>query len=294
MKALLYSNPKTETESFHVQVDEMAHFYDSLHYHPEVQVTLILRGTGTLFVGDCIEQFKPGDLIVIGANLPHVLRCDAEYYENDPEMKAHGISLYFKPEAFGDHFFQLPETRHISEWIRKISRGIRVAPSDTTLIDELIRLMPELEGFERFRALLSILHHLTRAHNFDYLSSVSFTTPQKDTDSKKINNVFDYVMLNFPREIRLDTVAEVAHMSPTAFCRYFKQRTRKTFSRFLNEVRIGNACKLLLEGDNTVTEVSFNCGYNNISNFNRQFKAISKFTPSEYVRKYRETEKITT
>jgi AraC-like DNA-binding protein len=106
--------------------------------------------------------------------------------------------------------------------------------------------------------------------------------------------VFDYVMLNFPREIRLDTVADVAHMSPTAFCRYFKQRTRKTFSRFLNEVRIGNACKLLLEGDNTVTEVSFNCGYNNISNFNRQFKAISKFTPSEYVRKYRETEKITT
>lgn len=289
MKALLFRNPKTEKESFHVQVDRLPHFYDTLHYHPEVQVTLILEGTGTLFIGDCIEQFGPGDLIVIGANLPHVMRNDQEYYEEGSGLMSHAISIYFRQEAFGDRFFELPETRHIREWIHKAARGVRLRHQLNAAVASDITRMPELENFERFRSLLSILHYLANNDSYEYLSSVSFSTPQKDTDSQKINDVFDYVMQHFAEEIRLESVAEIAHMSPTAFCRYFKQRTRKTFSRFLNEVRVGNACKLLLEGDHTISEVSFRCGYNNISNFNRQFKSIAKFTPSEYVQKFRQT-----
>lgn len=294
MKALLFRNPKTEKESFHVQVDKLPHFYDTLHFHPEVQITLVLEGEGTLFIGDCIESFGPGDVIAMGANLPHVLRCDKSYYETDSQMQVHGISIYFNQEAFGERFFELPETRHIYEWLSKTSRGLRLQGKYSADLVPLIERMPDSHGFDRFNALMELLNQMAVHTNYEYLSSVGFSSPQKDIDSRKINDVFDYVMQNFADEIRLEAVADVANMSPTAFCRYFKQRTSKTFSRFLNEVRIGNACKLLLEGDNTITEVSYSCGYNNISNFNRQFKTVTKFTPSAYVRKFRQTANLPT
>ena len=145
-----------------------------------------------------------------------------------------------------------------------------------------------LEGFERFIQLFSILNLLSLSKELEPLSSVGFDGPQNESDSKKINDVFTYIMNNFSEEVKLQEAASIANMSINAFCRYFKQHTRKTFSSFLNEIRIGHACRLLIEDRWNVRETAFDCGFDNISYFNRQFKNITTYTPSEYVKLHRE------
>jgi AraC-like DNA-binding protein len=288
MKPLLFRNPKTEKESFYVQEDRLPRFYDVLHYHPEIQLTVILEGSGTRFVGDNISHFEAGDVVLLGTNLPHVSRNDAMYYEENSGLMAHALSVYFKQEAFGREFFELPEATAIRELLVKSSRGLKITGKAREKVYPLIVDMKMLHGFDRLMNLLAILNIVARSNDTEYISSISYTSPQKDSDSKKINDVFDFVMSHFHEKIKLEEVAEIAFMSPTAFCRYFKLRTRKTFSQFLNEVRIGNACKLLIDGKYNVTEVSYFCGFNNISNFNRQFKTIMEMTPSEYTNRFRE------
>lgn len=289
MRPVLYSFPKTEQESFSVQVeDDIPHFYDILHYHPEWQITLIKKSRGTRFIGDSIERFKDGDIFIIGPNLPHVFRNDKAYYEEGANLGASFISMYLNDTSFGNEFFLLPEMRNIRLLMKRASRGIRLLGKTRSSAEELIRRVVETEGFDRFLTLLSLLNCMATSNEYNYISNMSFYRPQKEIDSKKINDVFDFVMSNFSDIITLEEVAALANMTPTSFSRYFKQRTQKTFSTFLSEVRIGHACKLLLEGDYNITEISYECGYNNISNFNRQFKAMTKFTPSEYLKRYKE------
>ncbi|MGB0522622.1 MAG: AraC family transcriptional regulator [Flammeovirgaceae bacterium] len=288
MKPVLYSFPKTQQESFSVQTEEgLAHFYDVLHYHPELQITIILESYGTYFIGDSIERFQAGDIFLIGPNLPHVFRNDQAFYKEDPTLRASFISMYFNDQSFGKEFFKLPEMWHINQLLKKASRGIKAEGRTKEIVGEKMKRLVKLEGFDRFLMLLSILNTIATSTEWHYLSKVSFSAPQKETESKKINDVFDYIMNNFNGSISLEAVASVANMSTTAFSRYFKQRTQKTFSNFLSEVRIGHACKLLIEGDYNITEISYACGYNNISNFNRQFKTITKHTPSEYLKRYK-------
>lgn len=288
MKPVLYSFPKTGRESFSVQIeDDIPHFYDVLHYHPEWQITLIKESVGTRFIGDSIERFSAGDIFMIGPNLPHVFRNDKTFYEEGSDLRASFVSMYLNDSSFGTEFFHLPETRHLRLLMKKAFRGIRVMGETRKKAATLIEQVVNTEGFDRFLALLSLLNCLATSNELDYISNMSFYRPQKEIDSKKINDVFDFVMKNFSKTITLEEVATVASMTPTSFSRYFRQRTQKTFSNFLNEVRIGHACKLLLEGDYNVSEISYECGYNNISNFNRQFKAMTKFTPSEYLKRYK-------
>lgn len=288
MKPVLYSFPKTQQESFSVQTEAgLSHFYDVLHYHPELQITIILESYGTYFIGDSIERFQSGDIFLIGPNLPHVFRNDQAFYREDSKLRASFISMYFNDQSFGKEFFDLPEMWYINQLLKKASRGIKAHGRTKDIVGEKMKRLVQLEGFDRFLMLLSILNTIATSTEWEFISKVSFSAPQKETDSKKINDVFDYIMNNFSQSISLDTVASVANMSTTAFSRYFKQRTQKTFSNFLSEVRIGHACKLLIEGEYNITEISYACGYNNISNFNRQFKHIAKFTPSEYIKRYK-------
>ena len=286
MKALLFRVPESGEGSFRVQVDHQPFFYDTLHFHPEIQITVFLEGSGTQFVGDHIGTFEAGDVIVLGPNLPHVFRCDEPYYQENSGLMAHSVSLFLKKESFGERFFDLPEMKKISQLLSKSSRGIKLKGKGAQNIGNMISEMVQQEGFDRFTGLLFILDRLTKVKKSEVLSSVAYSTPQKESDNKKINDVFQFVMLNYHRELRLEEVASVAHMSPTAFCRYFKLRTRKTFSRFLNEIRVGQACKLLVEQDSHITSVCYASGFNNISNFNRQFKQITGYTPSGYKQRY--------
>lgn len=284
MKPLLFRVPKTEVESFRVQEDNLLHFYDSLHFHPEYQITLIIEGTGTHFVGDQIDRFQPFDLYLLGTNLPHVFRSDAEYYNPENQLSVHSISIYFRKEVFGESLFELPEMTSIKDLLIEASRGIRIREK-TEILDKMEQLVSK-QGFERMLSFWQILNEIVKSNHREALSGITYHQPQKENDNKRINAVFEFLMQNYAQEITLEQVAEIANMTTNAFCRFFKLHTRKTFSDFLNDIRIGHACKMLTTDKFSVSEICFACGFNNLSNFNRQFRRRMAVTPTDYAKKY--------
>jgi AraC-like DNA-binding protein len=285
MKPILFRNLIAENESFHVQEDRLRHFYDFFHYHPELQITLILKSSGSVIVGDKVCSFTEGDLFLFGPDLPHVFRDSHQQNTAiaDP-MGMHAIFVYFKSNSFGEHFFQLPENHLIKEMLQKSSRGIRFSGIIKEEVKEKLVSLTKKKGTELLIAFFEILHVMSQHKESEFLSSISFMEKVEDAENTRIEQVMRHVMKNFNREISLEEVAKISAMSVTSFCRFFKQRTRKTFTEFVNEVRVGHACKELLYSHSNINEVAYRCGFNNISNFNRQFKAITGLTPSEYTK----------
>lgn len=285
MKAVFFKNPTIESTSFHSQEDHQGHFYDTLHYHPEIQITYILESEGTLFAGDKIDRFKKGDIFLFGANLPHVFRNDSEYYEENSNLIAHSYSIHFQKNCFGSDFFESPEMTKINALLQSSERGLKI--SSEQISHKLFQQIQSDTGVGRILGLLRLLHKISSLNNLSHLSSISYSNPQKESHNQRINSVFEFVVENFENKINLDDIAKMVHMSAPAFSRFFKQRTRKTFTRFVNEVRTGNACKLLQNGQLSISEIAYQCGFNNISNFNRQFKRITSFTPKAYQKAHR-------
>lgn len=287
MKALSFRIPKTEQTSFRVQIDDEPYFYDQLHYHPEWQITVIVRGSGTLFLGDGINRFRAGDVFVVGSNVPHLLRSDALYYQ--PESPGvYAISLFFEQHSFGAGFFDIPEMQHIADFLESTSRGVRVLGAAQVELQDALTQIVEQSGFQRLQILLDILNTFAEAPDFEYLSNASFTEAQKETDGTRLNDVLDFTLSNYQRPIQLEEAAQVASLSVPAFCRYFKLRTRKSYVQFLNELRVSAACKLLAEREANISQICYEVGFNNLSNFNRQFKKVTGFTPSAYLKRFNE------
>ena len=284
MKPLLFRNIIPENESFHIQHDVRNYFYDFLHFHPEVQLTLILESTGTFFVGDKIVPFEEGDIFLLGPNLPHVFKNDKKA-SGKLYKHARATSVYFREDSFGDSFFKIPETKSLKNLIQVSSRGLKLSAKTKEKIADGISEFSELSGFERLIHLFELLHMISLSEEYEFISSYNFQHKKDDTESKRIQNVFDFIMSHYSKEIDLSEAAGIASMSVTSFCRFFKQRTRKTFTEFVNEVRIGHACKELMYTEDNINEVAYKSGFNNISNFNRKFKEITGFTPSQYSQK---------
>lgn len=283
MKPILFHNQKSIRESFYVQEYLQNYFYDTLHYHPEFQLSTIITGTGNAMIGDYIGRFNPGDVFLIGPNLSHVFRSDKEYYEKSNILFIHSIGIYFKENSFGESFFDLPENSGIKNLLKESEHGIRLQGENAKKISDTILEINKLSGLRRLTTLLNCLDNFARIKNEKLKLSSGLLSGIKDDDNKKMNLVFNYIMENFSGTIKLQTISEIACMTPTAFCRFFYRKTLKTFSEFLAETRIGYASQLLLQGNFSILEISYKCGYNNISNFNRQFKRIMKCTPSRYL-----------
>ena len=286
-KSIYFQIPKIEKEGFVVQFDNLDFFYDQLHHHPELQLIFILKGTGDLFIGDSITTFEPGDLFLFGSNQSHLLKSDSMYFEKDcPEMSC-SISIFFHEESLGKGFFDITETTVIKNLIDRTSHSMQFAPEVAGRIGDRIKKLADMSGFDRFLEILSILNTLGQTEEYKPLAVVSTTNPPTDQESERINIVVNYILQHYKEDIELGTIAEIANYSKAAFCRFFKQRTRKTFTQFLNEVRIAQACKLLRNTDLNISQVCFESGYNNVSNFNRQFKRITETTPKDYVDKFK-------
>lgn len=278
MKPLFFKLPKTENTPLRVQVDALPYFYDKLHFHPEIQITLVLKGKGTYFIGDKIERFEEGQLFVLGGNLPHVFKSDKEYFENDT-LSVEAISLFFMSDIFGKGFWEFEETHQLEDVFADSGKGLVL---DGKKFYGYFEQITAVEGFGKFVLFFQILQEILVNDDRRVISSMAFTSPQRDIENERINSVFDFVMNHFKEEITLKVIAEVANLTPNAFCKFFKVRTRKTFFEFLNEVRIGNACKLLQTEHFSISEIAYESGFNNLSNFNRQFQKRMKMTPKQY------------
>ncbi len=287
MKVLPFKVPVSEETSFRVQVDRMKHFYDKFHHHQEVQITWIQKSHGSLLMGNIIANFEENDLLIIGANVPHSFQNDEIFYQKNKNLSAEAVSILFNENAFGTSFFDLPEMKKIKIFIKNADKGYRIKGETKQEIIAHLKLIEEKNGVERFLILMEILALLSTSKEVAFLSNLSFLGNPTSSESKKLETVFQFMLDHHQRTIKLEEVAKVANLSVSAFCRFFKLRTRKTFSQFVNEFRISVACKKLLLDDFSISEICYEVGFTNLSNFNRQFKKITGFTPSQYVLKHR-------
>jgi len=276
MKVLPFKIPKPENEALVYQEDDEILFYNKLHQHEEIQISFIVKGEGTLVIGDSISDFKTDDIIVIGSNIPHVFNSDISSKESSFMM-----TLFFTRDSFGDSFFDLNEFQSLKTFFKKSTYGFKLSSNKLRLKKNFLSLKKATK-LQRFILLFEILQIINKSKTTQ-LSSFIYQKSFKDVEGKRMSDVFEYTMTNFSKPIYLEQIASVASMTTNAFCKYFKQRTNKTYFQLLNEIRIANACKILKrEKDLSINEVALLSGFQNISNFNRKFKLVKKMTPSEF------------
>ncbi|MFL0352169.1 AraC family transcriptional regulator [Xanthomarina sp. GH4-25] len=276
MKVLPFKIPKPESAALVYQEDLVPFFYDKLHQHEEIQLSYIVKGEGTLIVGDTINYYKTGDIIVIGSQLPHVFESDQEQYK-----QSHMLTLFFTETSFGNDFFELDELAESKAFFKKAKHGFKIT-SNQTEITALFKRIKTATKSERFIILLKLLN-LFSISEYKSLSSFIYEKTFSVIEGERMRDVFEYTMTNYNKDITLESIANVANMTKNAFCKYFKKYTNKTYGQFLNELRIEHACKLLLSKKNlTISDIAYKVGFNNISNFNRQFKKVKHLTPLIY------------
>lgn len=248
----------------------------------------IIKGSGRQFIGDNIHHFKNDDMILLGTNLPHLWRSDEKFLQKNSKLKVEATVVHFMPDCFGTAFFKLPENKALFRLFEKAQMGVRVKNQTKRIVSELMVQLVNAKNTDRIVLLLKILQTIAHSRQTKTVCSKGLQFYYNPTETDRLNTIYQYILANFSREITLEQIAKVAHMSPHAFCRYFKSRIKKTFSKFLIEVRIGHACKLLAETHKSVADICYECGFNNFSNFNRHFKFITGKTPLVHRRYYQE------
>ncbi len=258
------------------------YFNPHWHFHPDYQISLIAKGKGTRFVGDHVQSFEEGDLVVTGPNLPHLWRSDDAYFEKDSTLSTRGLVIYFDHELFSEALLAKEEFYNVNKFVENSVRGMEFYGETRNKINKLLLRINNEQGFRRIIKLFEIIDILANSKEYNLLSSPGYNNVFKGDDADKMRIVYDYVMTNFKTKISLEEIASMLNMTTTSFCRYFKPRANKTFTRFVNEIRIGHSRKLLLEDNLNISQISYECGFNALSNFNRQFKAIVHMSPHEY------------
>ncbi|GAA4293934.1 AraC family transcriptional regulator [Aestuariibaculum suncheonense] len=285
MKLHLIDRSTPSDTSFTAKVHEGSNFLKLWHYHPELELVVILKSDGNCFVGDGIEKFEVGDVFLIGKNTPHMWLNHEAYFDEASELIAKSVAIHFKKEFLGDKFFETPEMQHVSELFDRARFGIKFLNLKEELLIT-VQNMLSLDGFHKTITFLNILNTLSAHKDFKLLASSGYMKSFKVKTNKTLDKVYAYIFKNFNKNLSLEEVAKIANMNATAFSRLFKRVNGKPFSRYVAEIRIGYACKLLLEQKVNISQVCYEVGFNNISNFNRQFKMIMGCNPSEYIKQH--------
>ena len=272
--------PKSEDHALLVQVDEAPFFYNQLHYHPAFQITAIVKGEGIFYVGNNMSAFAENDVFIIGPNVPHLLKSSHVYHTKEsPGIK--GISLFFDELSFGKQFFEVKEMRNVRAFLGESKRGIRVSGElKEQIFDKIIATvaMQDEQLIITFLEILSLLHQSSKT----YLNSEQYNLRLNKNEGGRLNEVLDFTFKNFKKEITIEQVAKVVFLSRSQFSYFFKLHTGKTYIHFLNELRVENACILLKNRNLTIEQICYDVGFQNVSNFIRQFKKAKNSTPSNY------------
>jgi AraC-like DNA-binding protein len=258
----------------------MPRFQCPFHHHPELELTLIVSSTGQRYVGDHVGRFAPGDLVLMGPNLPHMYINEVRY-----SGVAHSRVLQFLPDCLGAGFFQLRELKAVRLLLERSRVGLSFYGETRDRVAALMNSLGGLRDFERLLAFLRMLQILARSREYRLLASPNYSPSLALYQGERINSVCELISKKFQEGVTQKEAARLAGMSVPSFSRFFRRATNKTFRGFLNEVRIGHASQRLLETDRTVAEVCYESGFGNLSNFNRQFLKLRKVSPSDFRRK---------
>jgi len=287
MKAQFHKVPVGLQTSFSSRHDQKSYFDPTWHYHPELELVYIIKGEGVRLIGDNISNFSPGEIVLVGANLPHVWRCNEEYFQNNPNLQVEAIVLQFMPDCLGRNLLNLPEASLLPILFEKAKSGLLIDGKAKTRLEFLLQKVVSATDLDRVILLLSILKIISESDDIHLISSEYHAFKQSnESDVQRINKVYNYTMANYRKEITLQEIASVSNLSVTSFCRYFKLITKKSYYDFLIEIRISQSCRMLIEEKLPTGVICFESGFNNISNFYRHFKKITRLTPLEYKRKY--------
>ncbi|HLT06703.1 MAG TPA: AraC family transcriptional regulator [Cyclobacteriaceae bacterium] len=281
MKSIEVRLPQEIDKSFVVFREKGSYFPCPWHYHPEYELVLILKSSGKRMVGDHIGYFQEGDLVCMGPYLPHVWVNDAHYFTGTAKEEADAIVIHFREDFLGKDFLDIPEMEGLKSFFSHTKRGMVLKGPTRDQLSALMVGMLNMNGLQRLSSLLSIFDILSQTQDYQLLSSprqADFPVPKNDRFTK----INQFILEHFDEDISLPQVAQVANMAVTTFCNFFKEQYRMTFVEYLNAVRIGHACKLLSLNDQNIVDVAYACGFNNLANFNRQFKKHKKMTPTAY------------
>jgi AraC-like DNA-binding protein len=270
-----------EHSSFKIARWEQKAFGAPWHFHPELELTWIITSHGMRLVGDSVEPFAAGDLVFLGPDLPHCWLNSTEWAAGTAD--AHSLVLQFREDFLGPDFARLPELRELGDLYRRARRGLcYTGAARDELTARLQALLETPPGLARLADLLTLLvrlaHHAPQARP---LSSESFLPTLHGADGARIDRVIRFLQAHYTRPVTLAEAAAQAHLSPSAFSRYFRAKIGKSFVRFLNELRVSHATRLLIEGDLPITEICYTCGFENLSNFNRRFRQFRGKSPRD-------------
>jgi YesN/AraC family two-component response regulator len=261
------------------------YFKSPFHYHPELELVYVKESHGKRIIGDKLDTFTDGDMVFMGSNLPHIWLNDEIYYKGFTYLHAQSIVVYFNKEVFSKNFYELKESSKINDLFNRASRGIRILGETQKKIAIKMEKLVKKKDFDRIICLMELLNILATSKDIEYITNEGYTGTTLQTKTDRLSEVYKYITTNYFNDISLDEISKIANLSPTAFCRLFKQRTNRHFVEYLNEVRISNACKFLLETNLNVSEIAFQCGYKTLSNFNKIFKKTTALSPKEYRQK---------
>jgi AraC-like DNA-binding protein len=286
MKPLLKKSLESPHQSYIVRTLKEPHFDPNWHFHPHYQLFTVIEGTGTRFIGDDIRHFEAGDTVFLAPNLPHLWQSDRVYFERNTTLQTQGIVVYFTEDFLGKDFFEKPEMYALKQLLTNSERGLHIQNGMKEMMVKDLKELNTLSGFEGILKLLSILQKLAQSTDYQFITSPNYENNYKISETERMRLVHEYVMKHYKEKISLSGVAALANMTEAAFCRYFKNRTNKTFSDFVSEIRIGHACKLLSENQMSVAQICYESGYNTVSNFNNQFKNLKGQSPKQYQKMY--------
>lgn len=286
LKSALHKSTIPHSRIFIVRHLKEKHFDPAWHSHSEYQLFVTLEGTGTRFIGDNITAFKPGELTLTGAHLPHLWRSDEAYFKKKSNLSTSGIVIYFNENFLGDHLLQKEEMADLKKLLAHSMRGLDFYGKEKLQVIRMMKELTKLQGIQSVIHLLRILKLLASTENYHYISSFVHKEVFHLKETDRLNQVYNFVLKNFNRKISLRELADLVYMTPSSFSRYFTMRNNKTFSKFVSEIRIKHACKLLTETEDSIAQISYDCGFDTLSNFNKQFKEFTNKRPGDYKKEY--------
>ena len=251
-------------------------FAPTWHFHPEIEIVYVNGGSGKRHIGNHLSYYNNGDLVFIGSNVPHY------GFTNRLTQNKSEVVIHLKPDFPGNDFLDLPEMEAIRALLERGKQGIVFLDPVKDQLGAQMEALLELSPFERMIRLLNILEQMAQTEDYQLLQTEQIVLETKAEDNQRLDMIFKWVKQEFKRPISLSEVADMVSMSDPAFSRYFKKKTGKTFTRFVNEHRLVHACKLLSEEHMSITEVCYESGFNNFSHFNKLFKDYTGKSPSDY------------
>ena len=269
-----------EQTSFYARTHNTPHFEVNWHQHVEMELILFKEGFGTAFIGNYVGEFKKGDVFLLGPDLPHT------FQKANKDLFVSAVVIQFQKDFWGNSFISLPECKSLIELFDASLHGLKITGTEKLALYNIISGLENLSGFLRIIRLAECLHLIEENKDYELLSSYELKE-FNSYNKERIDNVYQYTIEHYFEPITLEKVASIAAMSVPAFCSYFKKSTRKTYIEFLTDVRIDNACKLLLDTEKCITDICYSCGFNTLTNFNRQFHKVKQITPSHYRKMHR-------